>query len=257
MANINLKSNKVEDLSQYGKSLNGAPQDTVKKLEKIIISKIRQKTGLLGFLPFLFRVSREKRGLKKNNPESYKRIKESAFDEKTLEEFIMVVAMYNVIARKEGQEKAYEYVKSIFETVATFSMPAMYQVGELLQLEGDIFENFTKFNSAMFEQSSREKLFHVQSITNEKDKHIVIVDKCLNVEFANALGAPECGKLGCDHDLVGYPLIADEMNIEFRRPYTIAKGDNICKFMFYKKGTAPKTEEINGKEVLWYEKLNK
>jgi len=54
--------------------------------------------------------------------------------------------------------------------------------------------------------------------------------------IANALECPEVGMLGCDHDVAGYPCIEDKVNSEFRRHRTIAKGDDVCDFMFFKKG---------------------
>ena len=42
-----------------------------------------------------------------------------------------------------------------------------------------------------------------------------------------------------DHDIVGCPAIEDKIGLEFRRLHTIAKGDDYCDFMFFKKGTCP------------------
>jgi hypothetical protein len=61
----------------------------------------------------------------------------------------------------------------------------------------------------------------------------------------SALGCPELGKLGCDHDLARYPVILDRVHAEFRRPCTLANGDDCCDFNFYRKGTAPATEHLN------------
>jgi hypothetical protein len=59
------------------------------------------------------------------------------------------------------------------------------------------------------------------------------------------MDCPELAKLGCDPDLAGYPLIEDAVNMEFRRPCTLAKGDSYCNFMFYRQGTAPATAHLN------------
>ncbi len=56
---------------------------------------------------------------------------------------------------------------------------------------------------------------------------------------------PEIAKLGCDHDLAGYPCIEDRCNAEFRRPCTLAKGGEYCDFHFYRKGFAPKGDFEN------------
>ncbi len=56
---------------------------------------------------------------------------------------------------------------------------------------------------------------------------------------------PEIAKLGCDHDLAGYPPIEDRVNATFRRPCTLAKGDACCDFNFYRKGFEPKGAYVN------------
>jgi hypothetical protein len=55
----------------------------------------------------------------------------------------------------------------------------------------------------------------------------------------------ELGKFGCDHDLAGYAAIQDDVNCEFRRLRTIAKGDPSCVFEFYRKATAPDNAHLN------------
>ncbi len=52
-------------------------------------------------------------------------------------------------------------------------------------------------------------------------------------------------------DLAGYRVIVDQVNTEFCRPCKIAKGNDYCNFMFYWKGTAPDTEQIDSKTIKW------
>ena len=44
---------------------------------------------------------------------------------------------------------------------------------------------------------------------------------------------------------VGYRVIEDDVDCEFRRLCTIAKGDDRCVFEFYRKGTAPDNAHLN------------
>ena len=124
-------------------------------------------------------------------------------------------------------------------------MPAIYQIDELVQCEGDSFENFKKFNVAMFEAMDRAGSWRSDPVVDEEDRLRIRVTSCANVELFSALGCPELGKLGCDHDLAGYPVILDRVNAEFRRPCTLAAGDDSCDFNFYRRGTAPPTEHLN------------
>jgi hypothetical protein len=50
---------------------------------------------------------------------------------------------------------------------------------------------------------------------------------------------------GCDHDVAGYPNIEEDVNCEFRRFCTLAKGSDHCLFEFYRKGTAPQNAHLN------------
>ena len=160
-------------------------------------------------------------------------------------EITILVAMYNLIAKNDGNEKAYNFLKKIFQEMAVYSMPAYYQVDDLVRCEGDVFENFKKFNVAWFSAMNDEGTWIVDKIEDKKDKLTIIISDCINCTLSEAFNCPEIGKLGCDHDLAGYPAILDRVNAEFRRHHTIAKGDEYCDFMFYRKGKAPDDEHLN------------
>jgi hypothetical protein len=157
----------------------------------------------------------------------------------------MLVSMFNLIAQKDGDKEAYDFLKKIFQEMAVYSMPAYYQIDDLVQCEGDIFDNFKKFNIAWFKAMNDDGTWIVDRIEDEKDKLTIVVSKCANCLISEAFDCPEIGKLGCDHDLAGYPVILNRVNTEFRRPHTIAKGDDYCDFMFFRKGAAPNTEHLN------------
>ena len=118
-------------------------------------------------------------------------------------EMVLLTALFKVTARRHGREQAYDFLKNIFQRVAVFSMPAIYQLDELVQCEGDAFENFKKFNVAMFEAMHRERTWETERIVNEDDLLRIKVVTCANVELFSALGCPELGRLGCDHQPAG------------------------------------------------------
>jgi len=234
---------KVEELSQYGKTLSDIPKEAMKKQKAIVFHEIRMKFGLLGILPFFIRLLLEQRALKKNYPQAYQQALK--LSKGAAKEILMLIAMFNIIARKEGRENAYKFVESIFQKVAIHSMPAMYQIDDLIKCEGDTFENFVKFTTAWFKAMNEEGTWKVKEFKEEKDELSFVVTECVNCILGKAFDCPEIAKLGCDHDLAGYPVILDKVNAEFRRPHTIAKGDEYCDFHFYRKGTAPDTEHLN------------
>ena len=234
---------KVEELSQFGKTLSGLPKEALKKQRKIVLRAIRTKYGWLGTLPFFLRIVSGQKKLKKHYPGAYKQAKN--ISENAAKEVTMLVSMFNLIAQQDGDEQAYEFLKNVFQEVAVYSMPALYQIDDLVQCEGDVFENFKKFNIAWFKAMNDEGTWIVERMEDEEDKLTIVVNKCANCIIGEAFDCPEIAKLGCDHDLAGYPVILDRVNAEFRRPHTIAKGDDYCDFMFYRKGAAPNTEHLN------------
>jgi hypothetical protein len=226
----------VEQLKFYGKTIaeivDSMPISMKMKVGKIIVGSIVKKVEFFGFVPFMMNVMKERKRLIKVYPDAYQKALELA--KEGANQFITMISLFNIIAQKEGREKAYEFTKNIFQGYAKYTIPAMYDVDNLRQCVGDCFINYKKYNIALFTASDD---YHVKEIKDEKDCLTIIVDKCASVEIANAFDCPEVGMLGCDHDLAGYPIIENQVDSEFRRYHTIAKGDLYCDFMFYKKGT--------------------
>ncbi len=233
---------KVEDLSQFGKPL-GMPKKAQRKMLGIVLTALWEKFGLLGMAPFFIKLLAEQRRIRKAHPDLV--AKAAEIDPEFAKNLALLPALLNLTARRDGREQAYEFVKDIFQRVAVHSMPAIYQIDELVQCEGDRFENFKKFNRAMFEAIDRQGTWKSDSIVDEEDRQRIRVVSCANVELFSAVGCPELAKLGCEHDLAGYPVILDRVDAEFRRPCTLAKGGEFCDFNFYRKGTAPPTEHLN------------
>ena len=254
MEATNGKPKKVEELSQYGKPLR-SPKEVAKKQMGIAFSELREKFGLFGLIPFFAKVLAEQRRLKKTHPEVIKQLQK--LGPELANEFVLMASMFKVIAKKDGREEAYEFLKGMVQKVAPYSIPAMYQVDALVECEGDVFDNFKKFHSAMFQALHEEGTWKYEEMSDEKDKHTMKIVSCANVDLFEALGCPELAKLGCDHDVAGFPVIEDRVKAEFRRPCTLAKGGSYCKFIFYRQGTAPDTEEVDGQIVKWEAHLNK
>ncbi len=104
--------------------------------------------SLLGILPFFIEMLLEQKRLKKDYPDAYREALKISKD--TAKEVTMLIALFNVVVRKDSREDAYAFVRGIFQKVAVHSMTAFYQIDELVQCEGDPIENFTKFNVAWF-----------------------------------------------------------------------------------------------------------
>ena len=233
---------RVEEVSRYGEPLS-FPKEVQKKQLGIVLSAMREEYGLLGMVPFIIRVLPEQRRIRNAYPDLVAEARKIGPEVAT--EMVLLTSLFNVAARRDGREQAYEFLKKLFQRVAEHTMPAIYQVDQLVACEGDVFENFKKFNVAMFEAMDRQGTWKTDSVVDDGDRLQIKVCSCANVELFTAIGCPELAKLGCDHDLAGYPVILDRVDAEFRRPCTLAKGGDHCDFNFYRKGTAPPTEHLN------------
>jgi hypothetical protein len=233
---------KVQELPRYGQPLT-FPKQVQKKQIGIVLAAMRREYGLLGLIPLMFGVLREQRRIRRAYPDLV--AEAGRIGPEVAQEFVLLTALFKVAARRDGREEAYAFLKEIFQAVAVHSMPAIYEIDELVACEGDAFENFKQFNVAMFEAMDEQGTWSTESVSDEGDHLRIKVSTCANVDLFTAVGCPELGRLGCDHDLAGYPVILDRVDAEFRRPCTLASGGAYCDFNFYRKGMAPPTEHLN------------
>jgi len=233
----------VENLQMYGAALE-MPRGAVKKQGMIMLRALRNRFGILGTLSVLKDTWLNQRRLRKDHPET--RRKAAAIGGTIEEELFAFSALFLALAERLSREEAYEFFKTkVLNELAKISMGHIYQVDDLKRCEGDTFENFKKFNVALFQRTTRDGTWHMDSYTDDPDKLTLTVTSCLNIELFGELGVPELGKFGCDHDLAGYAAIEDDVSCDFRRFCTIAKGDDRCVFEFYRKGTAPDNAHLN------------
>jgi hypothetical protein len=151
-------------------------------------------------------------------------------------EWILLVIIYRTLEKKKGKEEAYLFAKRAIQEGSQFMMNDFYQANRLAEFE-DPFEAFWLYHKAMFQDDPN----YPNEFIEDRDLKIMVVHQCRNCEIAK-LTIPELAPLGCDHDITGYKAIKDKINMEFRRPVTLAKDAKPCRFMFYRKGTAPKDD---------------
>jgi len=234
---------KVNELEKFGAQLE-MPKEAVKKQSKIMLRALRKQFGILGMLSIFKDTWANQRRLRRDHPETHR--KAAAISDIIEKELFTFSAMFLALAKRLGREEAYEFFKArVINEIAQTSMGLLYQLEDLKRCEGDTFENFKKFNIALFQRTTRDGTWHMESYTDDPDKLTINVTTCANVELFGELGVSELGKFGCDHDLAGYAVIEDDVNCEFRRLCTIAKGDDRCLFEFYRKGTAPDNAHLN------------
>jgi hypothetical protein len=243
----------VTTLDQYGKGLDDMPKKVIARQAIVMVSELRRRYGIVGLIRIMGSMVGERRRIVKRNLDTVAVLR-TEWGSGAVAEALGMTALFNVLTPIEGRDGAYEVAKEIFQQIAPMSMRALYQSDDLAGCPGDRFENFKTFHLALFDNS--QALFP-NTQTDEGDLFTSTVTRCSNVEVFTALGCPELGKLGCDHDLAGYPSIADRHDFEFRRPTTIAKGDDVCRFRFYRKGTAPDSEIVDGSPVEWSDSRNR
>ncbi|MFC1557066.1 L-2-amino-thiazoline-4-carboxylic acid hydrolase [candidate division KSB1 bacterium] len=234
---------KVEELEKYGAKLE-MPKEAVKEQTKIMLRALKNEFGILGMIGVFKDMLLFQRKLRKENPETRKKVLD--ISPSVEKELFVFSAMFLSLAKRMGRKNAYEFFKiKVMNEIAQISMPLLYQAEDLKKCDGDVFENFKKMNIAMFERTTKDGTWLMESFQDEKDKLTIKITTCKNVELFNELGVPELGKFGCDHDIAGYPVIENDVDCEFRRTCTIANGDGYCLFEFYRRGTAPDTAHLN------------
>ena len=234
---------RVEELRQFGASLE-MPKEAVRQQGRIMLRALRNRFGVVGMLGIFMDTWLNQRRLRREYPEARRRA--AAISDVIETELFTFSALFLALAKRLGREDAYEFfVAKVMNEMAPISMGQIYQVEDLKRCEGDVFENFKAFNVALFQRTTRDGTWHMESHTDDPDKLTINITTCANVELFGELGVPELGKFGCDHDLAGYAAIEGDVDCEFRRLCTIAKGGASCVFEFYRKGTAPDNAHLN------------
>ena len=94
---------KVENLKNYGKSVSeivdSTPISVMMKIGLIVIVSIIKETGIIGFIPFMFRVNKEKKRIIKENSDGYS--KALKLGKEPANQFLTMTAMFNVVATKK------------------------------------------------------------------------------------------------------------------------------------------------------------
>jgi len=233
---------KVEELELYGKALE-MPKDALRKQLKIVFHLLRKEFGIFGQLGVLLSIKKHSVRIKREYPEAMEKAKN--ISDFIAKELLMMGALFSSVAHRRGRKFATDFMTKMMQNLAPVSMPALYQLPDLVKCKGDVFDNFKKFNRVLFTEIDRVGTWKNDGYNETEDLLEFKVTSCVNVELFEAIGCPELNTLGCDHDLVGYPLIEKAVQCEFRRPCTLAKGGNYCHFQFFRKGTAPNTEHLN------------
>ncbi len=234
---------RVEDLEKYGASLE-MPKEAVKAQIRIMFKALRKRFGFLGMLGVFLDTYLIQKRLRRDFPETKERA--AAIGKIIERELFTLSGIFLALAKRLGRNEAYEFLKNeVIYKLALTSMPLLYQVPELKECEGDVFENFKKMNIALFERTTQDGTWLMESYEDEPDKLTIKVTTCTNVELFNELNVPELGRFGCDHDVAGFSAIEKDVNCEFRRFCTIANGDDHCLFEFYRRGTAPDNAHLN------------
>ena len=226
----------------YGKALE-KPKEGLKKQMKVVLNLLRKEFGILGLMGLMMSIRKHSRRIRKAYPQVI--IKAKEMSDVLAEELIMMGSLFSAVADRRGRKHAKEFMTQMIQNIAPVSMPALYQLNDLLKCEGDVFDNFKMFNKAMFTEIDRIGTWQNDGISDTDDLLELKVISCINIELFNAIECPELITLGCDHDLAGYSLIEEAVQCEFRRSCTLAKGGDCCHFQFYRKGTAPLEAYIN------------
>jgi hypothetical protein len=233
---------KVEELKMYGKALE-MPKQALRKQAKITFNHLRIEFGIIGLIGIGLGIRKHSKRIKKEYPEAIATAKE--ISDVIAKELATMGALFSAIADRKGRKFAKEFMISLAHNMGPVSIPAIYQVKDLVKCEGDVFDNYKKMNMALFTTTDRMGTWKHDGFHETEDLLEFKVTTCANIELFTAIGCPELSVFGCEHDLAGYPLIEEATNSEFRRHCALAKGGECCHFKFYRKGKAPDDAHLN------------
>lgn len=231
---------KVEELSSYGTAFDHMPLKAQILQMKVMFSELKREIGLFGIVGFIKQVYGKQKQLKKQ----YGDIVNERFAEvpsSAIMEMYLMSAMYLVLADREGKDKAFEFVKGIFQKIGPTAHEALYNIKDLAKCPGDIYTNFCQLNRSIFESSARKGFYEIEVFKDSENLQYIRLTKCLNIDVLTTLGCPELTRLGCIADIAGYApeAMGNKVNLDFRRPCTLVNGDKACEFYYYRKGCVP------------------
>ena len=121
---------KVEELSQFGKALE-MPKEGMKKQEKVIFNLLKKEIGLFGFISLTLKMKKEVKRLKNEFPEAV--LKAKTIGKDMDKQMLMMASLFFAIANKRGRKYAKSFMEGMIQKVASVSMPAIYQLNDLVQ----------------------------------------------------------------------------------------------------------------------------
>jgi len=224
----------VSDLPHYGEHFPFLPWSTTTKLRVawVFTRRLRAELGWGRFIGFWLRLPVAAIPAVRSYRAGFSLMGRN-FGVLAEMEWILLVIIYHDLAARSGKDRAYRFAKEAIQDGSRFMMNEFYQADELARFD-DPFEAFWSYHKAMFADDPN----YPNELIDEGDLKTMIVHQCRNCQVA-ALTVPELAALGCDHDITGYRAIQDKVGMEFRRPVTLAKDGQPCRFMFYRQGTVP------------------
>jgi len=224
----------ISKVPYYGRSFPFIPWSFTSKVKvSITFAKHLYKTvGLFSFLGFWlmlpFRWSQASRKYSQGVD-----LMGNSFGWMAKLEWTLLLIIYEELTNSNDEEAAYAFARRAIQDASSFMMDDFYQADRLAKFD-DPFEAFWAYHKAMFKDDPN----YPNEMIEEENCRTMIVHQCRNCEIAK-LTIPGLSPLGCDHDITGYRAIEKKVGMEFRRPQTLAKDGQPCKFMFFREGTVP------------------
>ena len=126
---------KVEELKMYGKALE-MPKEALRKQGKITFNLIRKEFGITGMIWIMLSTRKHARRINKEYPAAVAKAKE--ISDVFAKELSTLGGLFSAIADRKVRKYAQEFINKLAHNVAAVSLPAIYQVNDLVKCEGNL-----------------------------------------------------------------------------------------------------------------------
>lgn len=226
----------VESLKNYGKSLpecmRSISPETQKRAKKIAMGVLRKELGLWSMMRFFFKISKERKRLMSVDLSS---IRQKIPDERFIQSLIDDTALFSAMEQVAGMEKTIQVHYEILDKTALMLQSEIFPDPEKFNQFEDPFGAFKDYALKLMDADQKLGV-HLYKLTENSDQALQMdVHSCAWYDVRKLLGIPEAALPSCYGDDVFFPAVVKDIDLQYLRTKTLARGHEFCDFRFEKR----------------------